>query len=191
MNYLPSAIVEGKSLRYLLISLVIPNQTRLFTADAVSMYTNIELEHAFKIIKDWMESLPPQELFFEFRPAVQDAIIDALKLVTRHNLMQFGTTYSIQEIGTAMGTSCAVIFANLYYGWHEKQSILPKYLRSPLATSTIAKKKPLYTMHILLMTSLVSGWELILNLKSMQRTYLLGSLSGMFQNCQSLLTSLT
>jgi hypothetical protein len=143
MKYLPSAIVDGKSLRDLLISLEIPNQARLFTADAVSMYTNIELDHAFKIIKDWMESLPPQDLFFEFRPAVQLAIIDGLKLVMRYNLMQFGTTYSIQEIGTAMGTSCAVIFANLYYGWHERQSILPKYLRSPLAMSTTAKQKPL------------------------------------------------
>ena len=33
----------------------------------------------------------------------------------------------MQLIGTAMGTSVAVIFANLYYGWHEKTCILPHY----------------------------------------------------------------
>jgi len=53
--------------------------------------------------------------------------MDGLELVMRNNLMQFGDTYSLQEIGTAMGTSCAVIFANLYFGWHERQVILPKY----------------------------------------------------------------
>ncbi|KAL7478179.1 hypothetical protein ACHAW6_003955 [Cyclotella cf. meneghiniana] len=36
--------------------------------------------------------------------------------------MKFGDTFFLQKIGTAMGTSCAVIFANLYYAWHEKPS---------------------------------------------------------------------
>jgi hypothetical protein len=143
VKYLPSVIVDGRSLRDYLISLVVPKNARLFTADAVSMYTNIELEHAFQVIKEWMESLPSTELEFDFRPSVQLAIIEGLKLVMKHNLMQFGTTYSIQEIGTAMGTSCAVIFANLYYGWHEKESIIPKYLRNPQAESTIERRKPL------------------------------------------------
>jgi hypothetical protein len=41
--------------------------------------------------------------------------------------MQFGDSYFLQLIGTAMGTSVAVVFANLYFGWHEKQTLLPKY----------------------------------------------------------------
>eukprot|EP00956_Cyclotella_meneghiniana_P038467 scaffold154769_cov36-Cyclotella_meneghiniana.AAC.2 len=30
-------------------------------------------------------------------------------------------------IGTAISTSFAVQFANLYFGWHEQETILPKY----------------------------------------------------------------
>ena len=41
--------------------------------------------------------------------------------------MQFGDSYFLQLIGTAMGTSAAVVFANLYFGWHERKRILPKY----------------------------------------------------------------
>ncbi|KAL7481899.1 hypothetical protein ACHAW6_007578 [Cyclotella cf. meneghiniana] len=44
-----------------------------------------------------------------------------------NNLMQFGDSYFLQLIGTTMGTSEVVIFANLYYGLHEKTCILPRY----------------------------------------------------------------
>ena len=33
----------------------------------------------------------------------------------------------LQLIGTAIGTSVAVIFDNLYYGWQERTCILPHY----------------------------------------------------------------
>ena len=41
--------------------------------------------------------------------------------------MQFGDSFFKQLIGTAMGTSCAVFFANLYFGQHEKDTILPSF----------------------------------------------------------------
>ena len=41
------------------------------------------------------------------------------------NICKFGDSYFKQLIGTAMGTSCAVFFANLYFGAQEKQNILP------------------------------------------------------------------
>jgi hypothetical protein len=41
--------------------------------------------------------------------------------------MQFGDSFFKQLIGTAMGTSCAVFFANLYFGQHEKDTILPNF----------------------------------------------------------------
>ena len=45
----------------------------------------------------------------------------------RFIIFKFGDSYFLQLIGTAMGTSCAVQFANLYFGWHEQETILPKY----------------------------------------------------------------
>ncbi len=77
------------------------------------MYSNIDLDHAMKIMQLWLETYVP--------PASESilptqAIIDALELVMRHNIMQFGDSYFLQLIGTATGTSVAVIFANLYFG---------------------------------------------------------------------------
>ncbi|KAL7474273.1 hypothetical protein ACHAW6_001073 [Cyclotella cf. meneghiniana] len=48
----------------------------------------------------------------------------------KNNLMQFRDTYFLHLIETAMGTSVTVIFANLYYSWHERTCILPHYLTS-------------------------------------------------------------
>ncbi|KAL7484851.1 hypothetical protein ACHAW6_010480 [Cyclotella cf. meneghiniana] len=45
----------------------------------------------------------------------------------QHNIMNFGDSYFLQLIGTAMGTSAAVAYANLYFGWHEKETLLPKF----------------------------------------------------------------
>ena len=46
----------------------------------------------------------------------------------RNNIIQFEDSYFKQLIGTAMGTSCAVWFANLYFSSHEKNAILPEFI---------------------------------------------------------------
>jgi hypothetical protein len=45
----------------------------------------------------------------------------------KFNITQFGDCFFKQLCGTAMGTSVAVIYAGLYYGWHEKVRLLPNY----------------------------------------------------------------
>ena len=88
------------------------------------MYSNFNLDHAIKIMQIWLERyVPPAS-----EPKLpSQAILDLLELVMRHNIMQFGDSYFLQLVGTAMGTSVAVVFANLYFGWHEKKLILPRY----------------------------------------------------------------
>ena len=127
-KFMPTVIKDSKSLRDDIISLKLPPTAKLFTADAISMYTNIELNHAMQVMKYWLESLPDETKLHDFTPKVSQAILHGLNLVMRFNIMKFGDTFFLQKIGTAMGTSCAVIFANLYYAWHEKTVILPKYL---------------------------------------------------------------
>jgi len=46
-----------------------------------------------------------------------------------------------------MGTSCAVIFANLYYAWHEKTIILPKYLSTHPTDNSNSSSKPILLHH--------------------------------------------
>ncbi len=74
-------------------------------------------------MKHWLESTYNTPVK---KPLIQ-AILQGLELVMGNNIMSFGDSYFLQLIGTAMGTSTAVAYANLYFGWHEKETLLPKY----------------------------------------------------------------
>ena len=47
--------------------------------------------------------------------------------IMRNNIFEFGDCYFLQLLGTAMGTSAAVIWSTLYYACHEVHIILPKH----------------------------------------------------------------
>ena len=99
----------------------LPPTARLFTADAVSMYTNIDTDHAINVIGTWMDSLD-LPTGFPLR-----AVNDAMRLVMRNNIFEWGNTYFRQLLGTAMGTSAACMWATIYYGVHESTTLIPKY----------------------------------------------------------------
>ena len=48
----------------------------------------------------------------------------------KNNIMTFGDTHFLQLIGTAMGTPAAVMLANIYFGFQEKNTIIRKYQRN-------------------------------------------------------------
>jgi len=56
-----------------------------------------------------------------------------------------------------MGTSCSVIFANLYYAWHEKTIILPKYLSTHSNDSLNSSPKPLL-LHRRFIDDIIGIW---------------------------------
>jgi hypothetical protein len=125
-NELPTYIRDSKHLRNSLLEkfpLGLPKGAKLFSIDAVSMYTNIETAHGIEVVRSWFtlykEKLPPNT------PA--EFVIDALSLIMNDNILQFGNTYWRQKQGTAMGTSCAVNYANLYVGLLEVLKILPNF----------------------------------------------------------------
>ena len=101
----------------------LPPGAKVFTADANSMYTNIDTDHAIDVIGKWLDSLegrlPPN-----FPLA---AVKEAMKLVMRNNLFEYGDLYFLQLLGTAMGTSAACMWATIYYSVHEIGSLLPNY----------------------------------------------------------------
>jgi hypothetical protein len=46
----------------------------------------------------------------------------------RNNVFQFGNSWWLQNMGTAMGTPCACIYATLFFfAWYEQKKILTKY----------------------------------------------------------------
>jgi hypothetical protein len=124
MKLLPLCIKVSDSFRREVIQVRVPPNARLVTFEAVSMYSNTNLDHAMKIMQLWLETYVPSASE-SILPT--QSILDALELVMHHNIMQFGDSYFLHLIGTAMGTSVAVVFANLYFGWHEKELILPRY----------------------------------------------------------------
>ena len=93
----------------------------------MSMYMNIDLDHAMQALHNWMKVIPENFQDWDNYHRSQQAILEGLNLVIQNNLMQLRDTNFLQLIGTAMGTSVAVIFTNLYYGWHERTFILPHY----------------------------------------------------------------
>eukprot|EP00984_Skeletonema_dohrnii_P030478 scaffold21998_cov96-Skeletonema_dohrnii-CCMP3373.AAC.6 len=87
--------------------------TAVFTADANSMYTNIDTnidtEHAIDVIGTWIDGLPlTEENGLADFPI--EAVKDAMKLVMRNNIFEWGDLYFLQKTGTAMGTSAACMW---------------------------------------------------------------------------------
>ena len=94
---------------------------QLFTANAVSMYTNIQTNTAIMLIAKHIHTSVPKE-----RPKQNEALIAALKLVMLNNIFSFGDMTFKQMNGTAMGTPPAPPYATIYYGLHESK-FLPQH----------------------------------------------------------------
>jgi len=118
-----SHIKNSTTLISQLKQLPLPTGAKIFTADAVSMYTNIDTTLGIDAIRQFLitneNDLPtnfPVQLF-----------LNILETVMRNNIFSFGETYWIQEAGTAMGTPSACAYATLSYGHYENESILNNF----------------------------------------------------------------
>ena len=103
----------------------LPPGARLITADAVSMYTNIDTDHALEVLEKWFQLHAdeiPDDLPTKF-------VIDGLRIIMKNNVFQFSDTFWLQLNGTAMGTSVACMWATIYYSYHEETQILNKSVR--------------------------------------------------------------
>ena len=104
----------------------IPPNSKLFTIDATSMYTNIDPVHGIQTLEDWFQThrdkIPidiPKDFLFEL-----------IKITLHNNYFQFGNTFWLQTLGIAMGTPMACILATLYFGFYEKTYLFPKYSKN-------------------------------------------------------------
>ena len=50
----------------------------------------------------------------------------------KFNVFKFGSTWWKQLVGTAMGTSCACIYATIFFAYFERKILLPKYKKNLL-----------------------------------------------------------
>ena len=71
-----------------------PPNARLFTADANSMYNNIDTQHTCEVIGEWLDELAPQ-IGDDF-PV--EAIKAAMNIIMRNNMFEWGVLYFLQLI---------------------------------------------------------------------------------------------
>lgn len=100
-----------------------PNNALLFSADAKSMYTNIDTTIRLQSFQDFFECnkvhIPenfPINLFLQI-----------LELVMINNIFSFANTKWLQLLGMAMGTPVACTYATITYRHHEKTKILTEF----------------------------------------------------------------
>jgi hypothetical protein len=101
-------------LKQQLLALRLPPDAMLFTSDAVSMYTSIPTAPALLEIAQYLRR--NRALFPEVPIA---ALIEALTIVMKNNVVQFGDTHWLQLSGAAMGTPPAPPYATLFYAIFE------------------------------------------------------------------------
>lgn len=152
-NLCPAYLKDSQSLIAKLKLLgKLPPTAIIITADAVSMYTNIDTDHSIKTLKDWFQ-LHKADLPQGFPT---NMILAATELIMKSNVFQLDDTYWLQLIGTAMGTSMACLLATIYYSYHEETNLLPTYQQQPL----MAHKPPALLLYGRLIDDSVQIWDM-------------------------------
>ena len=123
--HVPTFVKDSDQILNEVKPLELPTGALLFTADAVSMYNNIDTEHAIAVISWWLDDLHARgELPFAFP---LEAVKSAMVTIMRNNVFEWGDLYFLQLLGTAMGTSSAVMWATLYFAYHEVHCLIPNH----------------------------------------------------------------
>jgi hypothetical protein len=99
------------ALKEMLDNMEVPPNTKIFSCDATSMYTNIPTGPALQVVGQYLRA--------NCDAALAEALIDALTIVMQNNIVQFGDTFWKQISGTAMGISPAPPWAILFFAIHE------------------------------------------------------------------------
>ena len=120
---LPTFIKDSHQFQKELSRIKVPKNTKIFTCDAISMYTNIDIDHRIAIIHAWFEE------FHNELPTnlPTNLILTVLDIVMKNNIFTFGDTNWLNLKGTAMGTPCACMVASLNFAYHERKIISDNY----------------------------------------------------------------
>ena len=91
------------------------------------MYNNIDTDHAIHVITWWLTDLDGRGLLPSDFPL--EAVIEAMELMMRNNIFEYGALGFLQLIGIYCNgyILATVMWATLYYAYHEVKTILPKY----------------------------------------------------------------
>jgi hypothetical protein len=107
----PSYFKDSFALKETLDETNIPPDTKIFSCDAKSMYTNIPTGPALEVVGAYIHN--------RCEPALANALMEALRIVMENNIVRFGDTFWKQIAGTAMGVPPAPPWAILFFAIHE------------------------------------------------------------------------
>ena len=119
----PFYFKDSFSLKQELDKIVLPPNASIITFDAVSMYTNIDIDDSIERISTFLANT--------WNKHKCKAVKSAMEIVMKNNRMRFGDLIYHQTRGVAMGMSPAPTIANLYVAIYELEFIIPlleKYL---------------------------------------------------------------
>jgi hypothetical protein len=98
--------------------MIIPANSSIFTADAVSMYTTINTETTLCTITRYFH--PHTELVNEVIDLSMELLLEALLLIISKNAVCFGNMHWLKLTGTVMVTRPAPPYATMFFGIHEE-----------------------------------------------------------------------
>ena len=113
----PFYFKDSFTLKQEINKLVLPPNASIITFDAVSMYTNINIDDSINRITTYLAEIWDKN---DCR-----AVKEAMEIVMRNNRMRFGDLIIRQIRGVAMGMSPAPTIANLYVAIYERDHIIP------------------------------------------------------------------
>ncbi|XP_056416174.1 immunoglobulin superfamily member 3 [Hyla sarda] len=114
---LPSYLKDTKDTVTKLQDLTVTDSTMLASIDVESLYTNIRHDLGITAVKKFLNT---RSIHFKTH---NEFVIDLLTFVLTHNYFLFDDTFFFQTQGTAMGSTCAPNYANLFLGWWESEFV--------------------------------------------------------------------
>ena len=111
---MPTYFKDSFEFKAIIDALKVPPGGKSFTADAVSMYTNINTNGALSVICPFLRD--NEDRFGHYHA---ETLIRALEIVMLNNIIRFGDIYVKQISGTAMGKPPAPPWATIFEGIHE------------------------------------------------------------------------
>jgi hypothetical protein len=126
IHLIPMYIRDLKALLEEINKLQIPTGAKIFTANATSIYTNIDtnlgiltLQNLFTLYSDKDPINFPKEFFLQ-----------TLEIIMKNNIFSFGDTHWTQLKGTAMGTPAAPLYFIFTFEVHENTNILNTFSKN-------------------------------------------------------------
>ncbi|KAL7554543.1 hypothetical protein ACHAWF_017999 [Thalassiosira exigua] len=95
----------------------LPAGAKLFTADAILMYANIDTNHAMQVIAGCLDQHHEAGRLPSDFPLA--AVKETMEIIVKNNIFEWGDLYFLQLLGTAIGTSATCMWATLYYCVHK------------------------------------------------------------------------